>query len=140
MGSATFAVIGAGASGKAAASHLSSLGYEVNLFNRNECRLGPLRRRGGIEVEGELSGFAKLSKMTTSIKEAVDNADVLMVFVPAYAHKDIARLCAPYLRNGQSIILNPGRTLGAIEFAYTLKAHKSVADVAVAETQTVLYT
>jgi opine dehydrogenase len=139
MARMTFCIIGAGSAGKAAAAHLSLMGHKVSLFNRTELRIEPLRMRGGIEVEGAVQGFAKLSKITTILKEAVEDADILMVYVPAHAHTDIARMCAPYLRSGHIVILNPGRTFGAIEFANTLKAHNARGFV-IAEAQTVLYT
>ena len=139
MADVNFTVIGAGSGGKAAAAHLSLLGYRVNLFNRSEERIEAVRRIGGVELDGVISGFGKLNKVTTDAGEAIEDADVLMVFVPAYAHKDIAEICAPHLHDGQMILLNPGRTFGAIEFSNTLRSCNLEADVIVAETQTILY-
>jgi opine dehydrogenase len=138
MRSITFSVIGAGSAGKAAAGHLSLMGYAVNLFNRSPDRIAPLNERGGMEIDGAVQGFAKLAKITTSLKEVVEDGDIVMVYVPAHAHKEIAQMCAPYMRRGQIVILNPGRTFGAIEFASTLSAYKASGDVVVAEAQTVL--
>jgi opine dehydrogenase len=46
---------------------------------------------------------------------------------------------SPYLRDGQIVVLNPGRTFGAIEFRQTLDKTNCPADVIVAETQTFIY-
>jgi opine dehydrogenase len=62
-----------------------------------------------------------------------------MVAVPSSAHRDIALHCARHLRDGQVVVLNPGRTFGAIEFARTLRAGGCRADVVVAEAQTFLF-
>jgi opine dehydrogenase len=62
-----------------------------------------------------------------------------MVVVPSSAHRDIALLCAPHLRDGQVVVLHPGRTFGAIEFARAIRAAGCTADVLVAEAQTFIF-
>ena len=62
-----------------------------------------------------------------------------MVVVPSSAHADIARECAPHLRDGQIVVLHPGRTLGAIEFKKVLCDHGCKADVTIAEAETFIY-
>ena len=39
---------------------------------------------------------------------------MIMVVVPSSAHADIAKACAPHLKDGQIVVLHPGRTCGAI--------------------------
>ncbi len=43
-----------------------------------------------------------------------------MVVTPSSAHRDVAAGLASYLQDGQIVVLNPGRTCGAIEFAKVL--------------------
>jgi opine dehydrogenase len=64
---------------------------------------------------------------------------MIMVVVPSSAHKEVAKTCAPHLKDGQIIILHPGRTCGAIEFAKTLHDNHNQADVIVAEAETFIY-
>jgi opine dehydrogenase len=73
------------------------------------------------------------------MEEAIENCDIAMVVTPAYAHAEIARESAPYLREGQIVVLNPGRTLGAIEFNIVLREMNCSEGVIVAETQTFIY-
>lgn len=42
-------------------------------------------------------------------------AKIIMVVTPAAGHQDIAQRLSPYLEEGQIIVLNPGRTGGALE-------------------------
>ena len=63
-----------------------------------------------------------------------------MIVVPAFAHNDIAKTLSPYLKGGQIVVLNPGRTGGAIEFANTLREENIKTEIIIAETQTVLHT
>ena len=64
---------------------------------------------------------------------------MIMVVVPASGHGDIARSCAPHLRDGQIIILNPGRTGGALEFRQILNREGCTADVIMAEAGTLVF-
>lgn len=134
-----FCVIGAGHGGMAMAGHLAIMGFSVNLYNRREERIWPVRIRGGIEVTGEVQGFGRLNKVTSDIKEAISGVDCIMVVVPATAHRDIAEICAPHLLDGQVVVLNPGRTLGALEFKQVLKEKNCDKDIIIAEAQTLIY-
>lgn len=136
-----FAVIGAGHGGLAMAGHLAIMGFQVNLYNRSEERLWGVLSTGGVRIESDfgLEGFGKLNLATTDIGEAIDDVDIIMVVVPANAHRYIAEISAPYLKDGQIVILNPGRTFGALEFRQVLNILNVKADVIIAETQTFIY-
>ncbi|MBP7933421.1 MAG: NAD/NADP octopine/nopaline dehydrogenase family protein [Phycisphaerae bacterium] len=138
-GMPAFCILGAGPGGLAMAGHLALTGCKVNLFTRSEERLAPIRAAGGIRVTGEVHGFATLNLVTTSIGDAVRDADVVMVVVPATAHRNIANLVAPHIKDGQILVLNPGRTGGALEVAQVLQARNPQVRPYVAEAQTLLY-
>ncbi len=137
-----FTVVGAGHGGKAMAAHLALKGFQVNLYNRTPEHIAAIDARGGIELEsyeGGPHGFGELNLVTSDMKEAVEEADVMMVVVPSSAHADVARHSAPYLRDGQIVVLHPGRTCGALEFAKVIRDSGSKADVTVAEAETFIY-
>jgi opine dehydrogenase len=138
-----FTVIGAGHGGKAMAAHLALMGYPVTLFNRTDSHVAAIRARGGIRLDSAgpkgPQGFGALRAVTSDIEEALAEADITMIVVPACAHRDIARMAAPHLRDGQIVVLNPGRTCGAIEFAHTLRQEGCTADLILAETETFIY-
>ncbi len=141
-GTTRYTVIGAGNGGRAMAAHLALMGFPVVLYNRTPEHIAALKARGGIDLEsydGGPRGFGKLVAATSDMKAAVDHADVLMVVVPSSAHADVAKAAAPYLRDGQIMILHPGRTCGAIEVAKALCDHGCTADVTVAEAGTFIY-
>src|SRR5690606_40412357 len=104
------AVLGAGHAGRALAGDLARRGAEVVLWNRTPAHVSHISDWGGVELTGAVSGFGKLRLVTSDIGEALADASLVMVCVPAFAHRDVARLAAPHLRNGQIIVLNPGRT------------------------------
>lgn len=133
-----FSVIGAGNGGQAMAAHLSLKGFTVNLYNRSREKLVPILNNGGIYLEGVVDGFAKINMVTDNMEDAIKDADIIMVTVPASGHRDIAYEMLPHLRNDQIIVLNPGRTFGAIEFYNIVKIRDDI-NVVIAETDTFIY-
>ena len=137
-----YTVIGAGHGGKAMAAHLALMGLKVTLYNRTFDHINVIQKRGGIELESAEDGphgFGKLDLATSDMGEALKDAQMIMVVVPSSAHADIARVTAPYLQDGQTIILHPGRTCGALEFAKVLRDQGCKADVTIAEAETFIY-
>lgn len=135
----TFCVVGAGHGGLAMAGHLGVMGFPVRLYNRTEENLHAVRWHGGIRVTGEIEGLGVVRVATSAMSEAVSGADVIMVAVPATAHGFVAEAMASCLRDGQIVVLNPGRTGGTLEFEQTLRTQGCRASVLLGETSTFLY-
>lgn len=135
----SFAVIGGGHGGQGIAAYLAYLGYKVNLYNRTIGKLEKIRRQGYIEMEGCISGRGKLELVTDRIDEAIAAVDIIMVAVPANAHKYIAQLIAPYVNERQYVVLNPGRTGGALEFKNIIKNARPDNNICIVEAQTLLF-
>lgn len=134
-----FCVLGAGNGGMAMAAHLALSGSKVSFFNRTSDRIEAVKARGGIDVTGEVSGFAALNLVTDDPAVALEAADVLMIVVPATAHSSMAEIIAPHLRDGQIVVLNPGRTGGALEIARVIRQINPSVRPYIAEAQTLLY-
>jgi len=137
-----YTVIGAGHGGKPMAAHLALMGFPVTLYNRTFDHIAAIKKRGGIDLEsaeGGPHGFAHLPLVTSDVKEALQDAEIIMVVVPSSAHAEVARTVAPHLRDGQIIILHPGRTCGAIEFDKEMREKGCTADVTIAEAETFIY-
>jgi opine dehydrogenase len=137
-----YTVIGAGHGGKAMAAHLALMGFPVTLYNRTPENVAALKARSAIQLnsyEGGPHGLAALALVTSDIAEALAEAQIVMVVVPSSAHADIARKTSPHLRDGQIVVLNPGRTGGAMEFCKVLRDEECTADVTVAEAETFIY-
>lgn len=135
-----YSVLGAGNGGIAIAGYIAMKGYEVNLYNRTEENIISLIKNPIIHLTGEIEGCGRLNKVTDNIREAIENTDIIMVTVPAVGHKFISQNIAPYLEDEQIIILNPGRTGGALEVYENIRNSECTAqDVVVAEAQSLIY-
>ena len=135
----SFAVIGGGHGGQGMAAYLAYLGHKVNLYNRTIEKVVKIRKQGYIEMEGCICGKGMVNIVTDDIERAIAGMDIIMVAVPASAHRHIANLIAPYLASGQYVVLNPGRTGGALEFKNIIRNINSAINISIIEAQTLLF-
>ena len=134
------AVLGAGNGGCAAAADLTLRGYEVRLFSRSENTLMPIAKRGGIEVvEDGVEQFATPFMVNAHLAPVANGADLIIIAAPAVAHEYLAKNLAPYLVDGQRILLNPGHTGGSLHFANALRRAGVKAQIKLCETVTLTY-
>jgi opine dehydrogenase len=134
-----FAIIGAGNGGLSMAGYLALSGFIVNLYNRTQEKIETLMSDPVIELSGSVNGKGRLNLVTSKIEEAIKDTDIIMVTIPAIGHYSIAAAMAPYLEDGQIIVLNPGRTCGALEVYETIRKYGCMKDIVVAEAQTFIY-
>ena len=102
------AVCGCGTGGATLAAYLTHKGFEVNLYEYPEFAetgLKPYLDRGGIEVQGSLfNGVFKPSVMTTDVREAVEDVDIVMIVSRAVGHENFVKTLAPVLEDGQLLL------------------------------------
>lgn len=133
------AVIGAGNGGQAYAAYLASKGHEVSLCDRNVKVVEALKRLSEIHLEGKLHCSGKPALVTDDMAQAIKGVELVMVTTTANAHKDLARQMAPYIADNQVVVLNPGRTGGALEFKQVLRENGVKKRVYLAEAQTLVF-
>ena len=84
-------------------------------------------------------GLAHLDKVTTNMEEALSDAEVVLMVLPAFAQKPFAEACVPHLKDGQIIVLTPGNFGGAIEFSNIFRQRGSEQKVTIAEMECMIY-
>jgi opine dehydrogenase len=134
---ARVAVLGAGNGGCAIAADLVRRGIACTLFELPafEAVVAPIREAGVLRLTGVLGDVTVAApRVTTDMREAVEDADVVLVAVPAFAQVAFADACAPFLRGGQVVVLTPGSTGGALAFAEALRRAGRLDGVTVTET------
>jgi opine dehydrogenase len=135
------AVLGGGNGGHAVAANLSLAGFKVNFFElpRFADSFEKVLRTKEIQIQGiSVDGVAKLNLATTDIQQAIKNAEVIFVITPAFGHKAMAEVCAPFVQDGQTIVLMPGSG-GSLEFINIFKQKKVRQEVTFAESCTLPY-
>ena len=133
-------VIGAGNSGLAMAAHLSQAGHRVSLWNRSRSTITKLMETHLIHCEGVIHGANPVDQVTDNIREALEHTDIVLITTPANSHKELAALIAGNITRETLIVLNPGRTFGALEFQEVYRKYNAILPQTIAETQTIIYT
>ena len=133
------AVISSGNGGQALAAYYALHGYEVRLYARQQERVEMFPGLD-FELQGVVSGTAHLSLISCDMEQVIQGAALIMVTTPAQYHAVIARAMAPYLRDGQTVVLNPGRTFGVLEFDTVLRKSGCHARILLAEADTFVFT
>ena len=129
-------VIGAGNGGQAFAAVLKNKDHVVRLWDIFPETVQRLNEVGEIRLTGTLDLQQRLDLITGDTAEALAGAEYVLVAVPAHYHGDIAREIAAHVNPDQIVVLNPGRTAGALHFKSVLE-RAGVADLPViAENQT----
>jgi opine dehydrogenase len=131
-------VLGGGNGALAFAAYLGLKGERVCLWEFPEFRRGLewIYQHHRIQATGEVQGEAEVT-CCEDLRQALQGAKLLMAVVPAFAHRRLAEEIAPFLEEDTVLILNPGRTGGALEVASILGRRGK--PISVVETQTLLF-
>lgn len=131
-------IMGAGHQGLTMAAHLLHSGVECRLWNRTAAHLQAVIDSGHIECEGIIKASVPVGKISSRIEEVLEKN--ILVTAPSSAHKDIAKILAPYVDDSYIVVLNPGRTFGILEFTRALVENGCHSFPIIAETQSIVYT
>ena len=138
-------ILGGGPDARALAALCLSEGAQVTLFSAYGAELDPIRKAGSVTIRGEgpvgsyqvdQEGIPSI-RLTAELDAAVSGADVIFVTGPVLKQRTYSMVLAGHLRDGQVLVLVPGRSLGAIEMAWYLRVGGETASVAIVELQNV---
>lgn len=136
-------VIGCGNGAFATAADLSSRGYEVTLYVQEAHRknFNVIRKNKIIMCTGKgFNGPVKICEVTHDVEVAMKDPDIIIPVLPSFAHEDVAKTIAPYIRKGDKVFLSPGSTGGALVFAKVFRDFGKLDGVKLAEVHTLPYT
>ena len=135
------AVLGGGHGARTVAADMTLAGHMVTLFEREQFRdnIGAIFESKRITISGKArNGEAQIARVTHDLAEAVSDAEVILIIVPALAHRPYAELLLPHLRDGHHVVLIPG-TFGSLEFIHTVRQGGCKAAITVSELDTLPY-
>ncbi|EJR22198.1 MULTISPECIES: NAD/NADP-dependent octopine/nopaline dehydrogenase family protein [Bacillus] len=108
-------IVGAGNGGTTMAADLTLKGHEVTLLktsnqlhNKNFNYL--LNNKGRILFKDlDKTNSIKINTVTTSFEEAFcDNTELIILFIQTNYHEEVIKKMAPYLKDNQTILIEPG--------------------------------
>ena len=134
------AVLGGGAGARAAAADLALNGYRVRLWElpRFAANIAALMDEPRLTITGVEEAEVRLDSVGVDLAQACEGAEVIMVVTQALGHAEIASLLAEVVADEQVVVINPGSTGGALEFAHILR-EKGGPIPTLAETSTLTY-
>ncbi len=133
------AVISSGNGGQSLAGYFAYRGYHAYLYARQQARVD-MFPSNEFTLSGVIEATATVDRISCDMEEIVKGAYLIMVTTPSQYHRVVAREMAPWLEDGQIIVLNPGRTFGTFEFDQTLKENGCYKQVTIAEAETFIFT
>ncbi len=137
------AVLGGGDDARLLAALSLAQGCGVTLFSAYGSELEAMRAASGISLRGDgpVGSYqldrsdAPSIRLTAELDTAVADADVLFLTGPIHKQRTYAMVLADHLKDGQVLVLCPGRSLGALETAWLLRIGGATADITIVETQ-----
>ena len=135
------AVLGSGNGGCAVAADCALHGNEVSIFDFPQfpSNIDAIAKAQGIKATGQVEGFAPISYAGFDMLETTQDADLIYVVGPSYAHLPMAREYKKVMQPGQKVIVCPGTNGGAMVFKKELGVKFSDDEITVAETSTLPY-
>ena len=134
-------VLGAGAGGTAVAFDCASHGHDVRVFDFEQFpdNIATIAEQGGINAEGDISGFGPIAYSGHDIDEALQDAELIYVVGPAYSTEPFGEAVAGKLSAGQTVIVSPSSCGGALAFKRAAGLPLDDESVRIAETSTLHY-
>lgn len=129
------AMLGAGNAGCAVSADLTLLGHEVTLIKTSHAMHDDnfqfLQENGGIMTLNEFGDIksAKIHKLSREVSD-IQDAEVVIIYIQTNFHEQLIKRIAPYLQDGQILLINPGY----LSTAYVLK-HCGEKNIIVAEAE-----
>jgi len=135
------AVLGSGNGGCAVAADFAIEGHDVYLYDFKEFseNINAIQQQGGIFVEGDIVGFAKIKYAGHDIEKVITDANLIMVVGPAFSTEPFAQITKDYIKKGQKVVVCPGSCGGSLVFKKTLGLKLEDESIIVAETSTLPY-
>lgn len=141
------AVLGGGSEARLIAALCLSEGAQVTLFSAYGRELVQLRESGGVTIRGagpvgtyQVDREGEPSIRTTGeLDAAVGAAEAVFLTGPVHKQRTYAMVLADHLKDGQVLVVAPGRSLGAAEAAWLLRVGGCRADITIVEAQGLPY-
>lgn len=106
-------ILGAGAVAYGTAAYLIEAGHDAMIWSPSGTRTKAIAAGAPLVATGAILGTFH-PRIANSCAQAVTEADVVMIVLPGFAHKVVFDAAAPYIREGQPVIVSSHMSFGAL--------------------------
>jgi opine dehydrogenase len=106
-------IVGAGSIAFGAAAYLENAGHRAMLWSPSGERTKRLATGEALIASGALEGTFHPA-VAGSAQQLVEANDVLMIALPGYGHKAVMDAIAPFIREGQAVLISSHASFGAL--------------------------
>lgn len=131
MNNEIWTVVGGGHGGQTFAGHMALLGKRVRLYSKSQTKVDAINKEKQIVLKHSVEGVGKIEFATTDIERAIKGATHIVMILPSNWHEQTTRAMAPYLEDGQFVLILPEASCGAISFRKVLRDMGCEADLVV---------
>ncbi|MER8885983.1 NAD/NADP octopine/nopaline dehydrogenase family protein [Mesorhizobium sp. M0408] len=116
-------ILGAGAIAYGLAAYLAEAGHDPMLWSPSGERTKALATGESLTATGAIEATVSV-RIAKDCKDAIANADVVMIALPAYGHKMVMDAATPYLSEGVPVIISSHSSFGALYLSKQLAKRK----------------
>lgn len=116
-------ILGAGAIAYGLAAFLAEAGHDPMLWSPSGERTKALAAGGLLKATGAIKASVSV-RIAEDCKEAIANAEVVVIALPTYGHKMVMDAAAPHLRDGTPVIISSHSSFGALYLSKQLAQRK----------------
>lgn len=110
------AIVGSGNSGLALSAYLSQQGYPVHLLTRSLDKIETVAKSKTVKSTGKVEGEFELKAVTSDPAQSVAKSRTIFIATVTTVYPEVARAIAPYLKDGQEIVLFSSKFGGSVHF------------------------
>lgn len=116
-------ILGAGAIAYGLAAYLAESGHDPMLWSPSGRRTEALASGELLKATGDIETTVPV-RVARDCKEAITNADVVVVALPAYGHRMVMDAAVPHLVDGMPVIISSHSSFGALYLSKLLAERK----------------
>ena len=121
-------IVGAGSIAFATAAFLEQQGHKATLWSPSGERTKALAAGEALVAQGAITGTFHPGAAANA-EALIAGADVVLIALPAYGHKDVLDAIAPFITSAQTIIISSHASFGALYLSRLLAARGVAAPI-----------
>lgn len=134
------AILGGGNAGFTFAAHMSLLGNDIYLYEKEEFQasIEKVKESKSIIITGKIEGEGAIQIVSTDMEEVVKDAEIIIISVPAFAQQHMFEEYLKFAKKGDLVLFLPGN-YATLRFQHMLFERGLEESITLAESCSVPY-